>query len=439
MLEESRCRSRPHVRIVVGQAVLDGEAPIQACRVLDSRRSRLGRAWLSLSSAVIAERAQDVQALRQVAEALADVENRRSRCCNGLVMAWPCRYGPSSRRSPPTAMNSCSGNAEEIVLGLGVDVAPAIPAGPQPGGAVRDRQSEAGKDRLGPTEARVELLRSVWNSAADRSGSAAPVRRRRRDRRCRGWRERCGRRTRRARTRGIARAPPQRRIRRARRFAKSRKAWRFALKSRETVSRAAGDGARRISRQANERRGSGLGESDCACARPHEVAAGRRRTVDDRQPLGQSGRRGLEQDRMRSELAQRAAGVATALLAVRRRRRRIVALRAEHGGGAERRLELRRDGGEVVSRRRMVIGQGDELGEDRERGEQRREARQRRALAARRVFPPSSRPRSPREIPSAWPKPRQSVDLEATLASACQLGVMRICARRARASMAGAR
>ena len=52
-------------------------------------------------------------------------------------------------------------NAEEIVFGFGVDVAPAVSAGLEPGGAVRDRQTEAGEDRLGVAEGRVELLRSV--------------------------------------------------------------------------------------------------------------------------------------------------------------------------------------------------------------------------------------------------------------------------------------
>jgi len=143
-------------------------------------------------------------------------------------------------------------------------------------------------------------------------------------------------------------------------------------------SRAAGDGARADFTSGEERRGSGLGETDRARARPQEVGMGRRRTVGVRQSLGQGGRRGFEQRRVRSELAQRAAGVAAAWLAIARcRRRPVVALRAEDGGGAEGRLELRGDDRKVVALLRMMIGQGDELGEDRKGGEQRDEARQR--------------------------------------------------------------
>jgi len=142
--------------------------------------------------------------------------------------------------------------------------------------------------------------------------------------------------------------------------------------------------ARRLRRRAADftsgegGRGSRLSEADRARARPQEIGARRRRAVGDRQPFGQRRRRGFEQGRLRSELAQRAAGVAAAWLAIARcRRRPVVALRAEDGGGAEGRLELRGDDRKVVALLRMMIRQGDELGEDRKGGEQRDEARQR--------------------------------------------------------------
>ncbi|MGD0762751.1 MAG: hypothetical protein ABR929_06080 [Roseiarcus sp.] len=147
------------------------------------------------------------------------------------------------------------------------------------------------------------------------------------------------------------------------------------MKSRETGSRAAYDGAQADFTSGEERRGPGLGESDRAGTREREVAARRLRTVGDSQSFGKNWRRGFEQGRVRGELAQRAAGVAAVALAVMRLRRWIVALRAKHGSGAECRLEFRGNLGEVVLRRRMVIGQRDELGEDRKRGEQRRKAR----------------------------------------------------------------
>ena len=61
---------------------------------------------------------------------------------------------------------------------------------------------------------------------------------------------------------------------------------------------------------------------------------GRRRTVGDRQPHGQGGRRRREQGHLRSELTQRAAGVAAAGF-VGGRRRTVVALGAQHRHLAE--------------------------------------------------------------------------------------------------------
>ena len=103
------------------------------------------------------ERAKQVHAGRQVAEALADVEHRRIHAGHPGQRAG-AGVAPTDGESD-RAHEFVLGDAEELVFGLGVERQPAVPAGVLPGRAVADRQCKIGKDRLGPVEGRVELLR----------------------------------------------------------------------------------------------------------------------------------------------------------------------------------------------------------------------------------------------------------------------------------------
>jgi len=125
-----------------------------------------------------------------------------------------------------------------------------------------------------------------------------------------------------------------------------------------------------------ERRGAGLGESGRAGLSPSEIGARRNGRGGDLKARGKGGRRRDEQDRLRRELAQRAAVVAMALPALRRGRGRlVVGLGAKDRAVPGRRLQRRRDARYVRSRNGMMIGQRYELREQGERGEQHREAR----------------------------------------------------------------
>ena len=189
--------------------------------------------------------------------------------------------------------------------------------------------------------------------------------------------------------------------------------------------------ARRLRRRAADftsgegGRGSRLGEADRARARPQEIGARRRGAVGDRQPHGQGGRRRLEQGHLRSELAQRAAGVAAAWC-----RGWPATTRRRLGCTAPPSCRMSPSAPPRRSKGRFAAAGGDRAGRRAGRRPQARRTAWRDAAApALRAFPPVSRLRSPREIPPARPKPSRIRRFRSEAAAPVNRAV-RICARR---------
>ena len=147
-----------NVRIVIGQAVLQREAPVEGGGehfVAPHGLSWNCRAHLGGDR----EGPHEVHAWRQSAEAQADIEHRRIHV--GLTNLGACR-APA-----PLDAEACRGHelelwdAHELIFRLGLNEVPAEAAGMQPGRARGDRNREVGKDRLRPFSANVEFLHAV--------------------------------------------------------------------------------------------------------------------------------------------------------------------------------------------------------------------------------------------------------------------------------------